>query len=462
MTIITSHTSGSGLLWHFSRTVQLAAPISVSRAAILIMYVVDTVMTGWAGSAELGALGLGVAPQLTFMLISIGILQSTAVMTAQALGADAPQRTGAIFRSGLYHAAGLGLAAFALSFAAGWFLELTGQSEAVIGPAASVAIAFAAGVPGMLLFVTCNLFLEATGRPKAGMAIMLIANVINVPLNMIFVLGWGGWIEPSGAVGAVGASSALRWSAFIAAFAVLLVWERRLGDPHGVLAALRSGASSVGSAIGRTIRRIGLPIGIAQGVESAAFASMMLIAGRVSQEAAAAHQATIALVSFVYMIAIGVSAATAIRVGNAVGRNRPGDVRLAGWSGVILAGLFATPFTILFLLRPDLLAGVYGLDGVAMRITAATIAAGGLILIFDAMMGACLGALRGVGDVWIPLALQIAAFWIFAVPLSAAFALHYGLGAPGLWYGIFCGVTLSIIFLALRFRIVSGRTIRQL
>ncbi len=426
------------------------------------MYVVDTVMTGWAGSGELGALGLGVAPQLTFMLISIGILQSTAVMTAQALGAEHPQRTGEIFRSGLFHAAGLGVAGFALSFAAGWFLQLTGQPAAVIGPAAEVAVAFAIGVPGMLLFVTCNLFLEATGRPKAGMAIMLLANVINIPLNMVFVLGWGGLVEPSGAVGAVAGSSALRWFAFFAALAVLLIWDRRLGDPHGLLAALRGGASATGSAIGRTIRRIGLPIGIAQGVESAAFASMMLIAGRVSQDAAAAHQATIALVSFVYMIAIGVSAATAIRVGNAVGRKLPDDVRLAGWSGIILAGLLATPFTALFLLRPDLLAGIYRLDGIALQITAATIAAGGMILIFDAMMGACLGALRGVGDVWVPLALQIAAFWIFAVPLSAALALKYGFGAPGLWYGIFCGVTLSIIFLALRFRTVTSRSIRQL
>ena len=42
------------------------------------------------------------------------------------------------------------------------------------------------------------------------------------------------------------------------------------------------------------------------------------------------------------------------------------------------------------------------------------------------------------------------------------FAIRYGIGAPGLWYGILCGVSLSIIFLALRFRMVAGRTIERL
>jgi MATE family multidrug resistance protein len=462
VTISVSHPSGSGLAWHVRRTLQLAAPISIARAAILIMYVVDTIMTGWAGPGELGALGLGVSPQLTFMLVSIGILQSTAVMTAQATGAGEPRRTGVIFRSGLVHAAGLGLIGFALSFGAAWLFRLTGQPADVIDAAAAVSIAFAAGVPGMLLFVTCNLILEATYRPKVGMVIMLAANVINVPLNGILVLGWGGLVEPMGAVGAVAGSSALRWLAFLATLTVLLVWDGRLGDPRGILAALRDRAAEGSSAVGRTIRRIGLPIGIAQGVESAAFSSMIFIAGRIGKEAIAAHQATIALVSFVYMIAIGVSAATSIRVGNAVGRNRAADVRLAGWSGIILAGLLATPFAFLFILRPELVVSIYGLEGAALQVTAATIAAGGLILVFDAMMGAGLGALRGVGDVWVPLALQIVAFWIVAVPLSALFSIRYGIGAPGLWYGILCGVGLSILLLALRFRTVSNRTIERL
>ncbi len=445
------------------RTIQLAAPISIARAAILIMYVVDTVMTGWAGPEQLGALGLGVAPQLTLMLISIGILQSTAVMTAQTIGAGRPRRTGLILRSGLFHAAGLGLIAFLLSFAAAWFFRITGQPADVIDDAAAVSLAFAAGAPGMLLFVSTNLTLEATHRPKVGMTVMLLANLINIPLNGILVLGWGSLVEPMGAVGAVAGSSVLRWLVFLTTLAVLLVWDGRLGDPHGVIEALsgkaRKTADLADRTIGKAIRRIGLPIGIAQGVESAAFSSMIFIAGRIGKEAIAAHQATIAVVSFVYMIAIGVSAATAIRVGNAVGRNLPGDIRQAGWSGIILAGILASPFCLLFLLNPELVARMYGLEGSALSLTAATISAGGLILIFDGMMGASLGALRGVGDVWVPLGLQIVAFWIAAVPLSALFSIHYGYGAPGLWYGILCGVTLSILFLGLRFRLVTNRPV---
>ena len=66
---------------------------------------------------------------------------------------------------------------------------------------------------------------------------------------------------------------------------------------------------------------------------------------------------------------------------------------------------------------------------------------------------------RPFADVWVPLGLQIVAFWFAAVPLSTLFSIHYGYGAPGLWYGILCGVTLSILFLGLRFRLVASRPI---
>jgi multidrug resistance protein, MATE family len=446
--------------WHIRRTVALAAPIAVARAAILIMVVVDTVMTGWAGAAELAALGLGVAPLLTLMMIALGYLQSLVVLTAQAIGAGEPRSTGAIYRAGFIQALVLGLVVLLLSTLGGPFFELTGQPAEVIPSAAAVTIAFGAGVPGMLLFVVTNLFMEATGRPKVGMTIMLAANVINVPLNGILVLGWGGLVEPLGATGAVAGSSALRWAAFVAAFVVLIRWEARTGDPHGVIAALKGGAGRL-QVLARRMARIGVPVGLAQGVESAAFAAMIVLAGVISTEALAAHQATMSLVQLAYMIAVGVAGAAAIRVGNAVGRGSPADMRLAGWSAIGLAGCLAAPIGVLLFAAPELVARMYGLEGAALAVTAATLTVAGLVVVFDGMMGANLGALRGVGDVWMPFAVQAVAFWAGAVPLAALVGISLGFGAPGLLVGILAGVIASFVALALRFRFVSRRPLRR-
>jgi MATE family multidrug resistance protein len=445
---------------HVRETAALALPIILSRVAILVMTVVDTLMTGWAGAGELAALGLGIAPQLTLQMIAIGFLQATAVLTAQALGAGEPGGAGAVLKSGLMHALGLGLIFIALSFAGGWFFRLTGQPAAVVEDAAAVTLVVALGLPGMLLFVTCNMFLEATGRPQVGMWVMIAASLADFALNGIFALGWGGWAEPGGATAAAATTSLMRTVAFLAAFALLLRSEHGLGDPRGVIAALRNPHAE--PSVGRRMRRLGTPMGLAQGVESAAFAAMVFLGGLISAEALAAHQATFSLLSLIYMSAVGIGAATAIRVATAVGRGSGAEVRLAGWTGIVLAAAVALPFALLLLFASGWVASWFGLGGEVRSVTAATIAVAGLIVTFDAAMGASLGALRGGGDVWTPFAIQAGAFWIAAVPVAAFVGIAAGYGAPGLATGILSGVVISFALLAWRFHVVSGRAVARI
>ena len=447
------------LAWHARETLGLAAPIIVSRSALLVMTAVDAAMSGWAGADDLAAFGLGIAPQLTLQMIAIGFLQAVPILVAQAIGRGEQKRAGAVLRAGLFYAVLLGLQAIALSLAGEWFFRALGQPEAVVGAAASISLVFALGMPGMLLFVACNMFLEATGRAKTGMAVMILVASIDLPLNAIFVLGWGGFSEPLGAIGAVATSSLMRTVAFAIAFAVLIRWESRLGDPRGVLEALTHWRFR---AYFRRIRRIGVPMGLAQGVESAAFSALVFLGGMISTDALAAHQATLTLLSLLYMSAVGIGAATAIRVGHAVGRGSSADLRLAGLSGILLAGAVALPFALILGFAPAAVAALFGLEGDALLLTKATIAVAGLVVVFDAMMGASLGALRGAGDVWTSFAIQAGAFWLSAVPLAAFLGLHLGLGAPGLVYGILSGVTISFVLLAWRFSVISRRAVRRI
>ena len=126
-----------------------------------------------------------------------------------------------------------------------------------------------------------------------------------------------------------------------------------------------------------------------------------------------------------------------------------GDVRLAGAAGILLAGAIALPFGLVMTIAPEQVARLFGLEGEALRITAATIVVGGLVVVLDAMMGASLGALRGAGDVWVAFAIQVGAFWILAVPVAALLGLTFGLGAPGLLFGILTGVAVSFALLGL-------------
>ena len=77
----------ASLAAHALLTLRLALPVMVGRAGILTMVAVDTAMTGHAGGTELAFYALGLAPQLPIVLVGIGLLMGTVVLTGEADGA---------------------------------------------------------------------------------------------------------------------------------------------------------------------------------------------------------------------------------------------------------------------------------------------------------------------------------------------------------------------------------------
>lgn len=464
-----TETQGCGLTerpspaaYHFWRTVELAIPISAARTLIVIVFAVDTFMTGWAGADELAYLGLGIAPQITLMLVAIGALQAIPVLTSQAIGANNPALAGDILRTGFVLALGLGLVYLGAAYLSEQFYILIGQKPELAREAAKVNQAFAYGMVGMLLFVAVNAFLEAIGYPRVGMYVLIGLNLANVPLNGVLALGWGLEGDGYGAVGATVASSILRWLSFFACFLVLFRISRRQGDPFRVIAIAADWLSAfrtLFSPANRRMLRIGLPMGLAQGVESAAFATIVLLAGLIGKDALAAHHITMNVVSLVFMVAVGIASATTIRVGNAFGRRSAPDIIRAGWTGIALSSVAPFLVMISFLTVPGLIAGLYTSDPATLEATIATFKVAAIALILDAAMAVVLGALRGLGDVWVPLAYQISSFWFIGVPTAWFFGLYLELGPPGLMIGIVVGVTISFSALAIRWRKVSQQAI---
>lgn len=438
---------------HLSRTVELAVPIIMARAALVVMFTVDTVMAGRAGAEQLAFFGLGVAPQLTLMLIAVGALQATAVLVAQAAGAGAPERAGAVLRTAVLHALGLGLAVLLLSqLAVALFLAIGHPPELAAG-AGTVSVMFGLGLPGTLLFIACNLFMEATGRPKTGMVIMLVANMLNIPLNGVLGLGWGDLVAPMGAEGVMLASSILRTGAgvFIAA---LLIWQARRRDGYRILSA-DAGVSMLAEALAgepaRQLRRLGLPMGLAQGAESAAFATVVMMAGLIGTVELAAYQTVMTLVTLAFMMAIGTGGATAIRVGRAVGEGHRENARRAGLAGIALGALWPVPVSVAFLLVPDRVAALVTEDPATIAAAAAALHVAAFMMSADAAMAVTIGALRGLGDVWWPMAQQICAFWLVGIPIAWAGGIYLQLGAGGLIGGLLAGVFVSLAGLLWRF-----------
>jgi len=454
-TIVVGDAGGAALLRrHLVMLVRLGAPVTLSRAAALMLFVVDTAMIGWVSSLELAYFGLANAVQMVMMLIGIGMLVGTAVLTAQALGADEPRECGRVWRVAVWHGAGLGVLFTLLALGGESFFLAIGQDPELAAGAGQVLIVLSLGLTGQMIYIASTLFLEALNRPRPGLVVMIAANVANVGLNWLFIYGTFGLPE-GGATGAVLATSIVRWGIAVA----LVVYILNMADAahYGV-----RGAVDGARAIGRKLRRLGYPLGLAQGLESAAFASLTIMAGYLGPAAVAGFQITMNVVAFAFMAAVGIGTATAVRVGHAVGRHDRRDVALAGWSGLLTITAFMAVAAVVAALFPGQLLGLFTADTAVLAIAVPTLLLGAVTMIPDGAQGVLMGALRGTGDVWVPTAMHLCSFAVVMIPGAALCAFYFELGVPGLMLGTLFGVVVATVLLALRFRIVSRRDIRRL
>ncbi|MBM3489221.1 MAG: MATE family efflux transporter [Alphaproteobacteria bacterium] len=433
---------------------RLAVPVAASRIGMLLLVLVDAAMVGRYDSAELAYFGLGNALHLVLLLIGIGMLVGTAVLSAQARGAGEEQSCGRVWRVALLYALVLGGGFALLTLAGEPALTLTGQAPAMAAGGGQVLLLAGLGLPGALVFVCSTLFLEALGRPRPGVAAMLAANVINFLLNLLLI-GGGLGLPAMGAAGAALATSVARSVAALGLVLYILTLADR--QRWGIVGPL-VGAMT----IGRKLRRFGYAIGLTQGAESAAFGGLVLLAGLVSPEAVAGYQIAISAVAMAFMGAIGTASATGVRVGLAVGRQDQAGLRRAGFAGLIAIVLFMAVAGSLLLSLPRTVGGLFTSDPLVLAVAVPTLLVGGLMLPTDGMQAVLMGALRGLGDVWVPLALHSAAFFLLMLPLAAWLGLGLGWGAPGLMAGAWVGVSLAALLLGLRFNHISRRPVRRL
>ncbi len=315
--------TSSGTIQHVLRlwrddgwpTLRLAAPVMVARAGVVFLFFVDSLMTGRSGAHELAFLGQGLAAQSVMMLISIGLLQGSMVLIAQAYGAGEKRQCGVAWKGALVVASVLGALFAAMCFLVEPGLRATGLDAAIAEGSGRVSLQVAWGMPPMLLYIASSYFLESIKRPMVGMTIMLVANAVNIVADGVVVLGWFGWVEPSGAVGAMMTTSAIRWLCLFAALGYIVTMEDAAA--YGVFAPLAEARTKVWR-----ILSLGAPISAALGLETAAISSLAFMSGHLGASAAAAHQLTFNFNGLMIMVAVGMSAATSVRVGHAVGSGR--------------------------------------------------------------------------------------------------------------------------------------------
>ncbi|MBK8012120.1 MAG: MATE family efflux transporter [Deltaproteobacteria bacterium] len=432
---------------------RLAMPLVAAQLLESGIGFVDTIMIGRVGPVELAAIAMGNSVWITLMLFGKGVLMAISPSVASLRGAGQHEEITPVVRQGLWLGLALGGLVFvALRHARSVFV-LAGIEASVIPIACDYLDAVSWGIPAYLIAAALRLFSEGIARTTPVLWVSLVGLVVNIVGNTVLIFGAFG-LPPLGARGCGIATAIGMWCCLAAWLLVMSVSDHHRA--HGLFSSL----SLPSWRRMRALLHLGLPIGFSILLEAGIFSAVAFLLGRIGAVATAAHQVAINVAAMTFMVPQGLGMATTVRVGHAMGAGDLAEARFRGFLGIKLAILFMTAMSVLIFVARRTIAGVYTGDASVIDLAAELLQWVALFQISDGLQVAAGGALRGLKDTRIPLAMVLVAYWAVAFPL-AWFSAPSPLGANGPWLALIAGLTVAAVLLTWRFSRKTQRMIGQ-
>ncbi len=441
----------SRLVRHWRALFLLAWPVVLSRAGILVMSITSVVIVGRHDTFELACLSLGSAVFFPMLVTAVGGMVGIISTAAREMGAGSADLP-AIALRGLRWSILVGGGATLLIMGSEPLLRAIGHEPELVRGAGAVARVLAPGALFQLIFVAASFYLEGTARTKPGLVAMIVANIVNLALAWILVGGFAG-IPAMGAIGAALAGTIARF----AMAAGLVIWMLGLPEFDSLRGRFHGLWGPGGWKAGAEMRRIGYAGGAAYFFETMAFATLAQAAGLLGTSALVAYSILHSVESTVFMVALGLSVATAVRVGQAAGIGQIAEARTACLAGVIASmGLIGAIGLVLLANAPAVVA-FYSTDTglISRAVPLFTIIA--FSMIFDAGQVVLGQSTRALGDSWGTTLVFFIAFWCVMLPVGLILAFATPLEESGLFIGTGLGCVVATVLLGLRFRTLVAR-----
>jgi MATE family multidrug resistance protein len=430
-------------------TVKLAFPVVIARLGTVGMNLVDTIMVGRYGTQDLAYQSLANTVAVFLLAVSLGLIQGTIVMTANAFGRGMFRECGAVLRRSIPYGAKIGIFLMILCMPSEFLMKLLGQPEDVAEGSARVLSIYALGIPAALMFYVMSSFLEGTKRPLPGMIMIILANILNIFLNWALVYGHYGFPE-MGAAGSAVSTTVIRWFLAIGMFICVFCIDEN--DIYGVWEKPKPDSRE-----SKKLHEIGYGAAVTMGVEEGAFSAINIMVGWLGALALGAFTIILNISNIIFMIATGIGTASSVLVGIARGRKSVLDMRIAGWMGTIMNLFMMAACSVVLVFWPKQVASIYTLDPELIQLCIPMVMLCSLICIVDGTQVVMVNILRGAVDIFIPTVGQAIAFIGLMIPLVWLFSFRMGIGVLGSVYGMIAASTFAASFLLLRFYFLCRR-----
>lgn len=435
----------------FRATLALAWPLVLANLAQTAIFATDVLFIGWLGAEELAASALATNLISVLMFSGTGLVMAVSPLIASELGArsNSVREVRRSVRMGLWVAILFSLVGWFILWNAEWILvNLLGQNPMLAAKSGDYMMWVLWSLMPALGIATLRIFVSALDRPQWALVVTLMGVAVNAGLNWLLIFGNGGF--PKMGLQGAGLASTLTNIAMFSVLAGVILLDRKFKRYHIFGRFHRWDGQRV-----RDIIRLGTPIAFTLAFEVTVFSAAVFLMGLISTESIAAHAVALQLAAVTFMVPLGISQATTIRVGLAYGAKNQEWISRAGWASFVLAMCFMTVAAAIMWIFPESLIGLF-IDAAKPEnagVFALAVSFLGVAAVFQLADGAqVVGAamLRGLHDTRVPMIFAAIGYWLVGFGGGAALAFWAGWEGVGVWTGLALGLTAVAILMLWR------------
>lgn len=405
----------------YRQVVLVGLPVAFQQAINIGVNLMDTVMVGALGENALSASSLANQYYYLYYILCLGISGGACVLSAQYWGAGNKAMVRQVWRLSMYIAGGSAIL----------FAVVTGTlPHAIMGVYTTQPEMIELG--SQYLRVTAWIFffhgtslimvnlLRTVGVLYLGLIVSGLSFFTNIFFNYVFIFGKFG-APRLGIAGAAVGTLISRGLEFAITFGYLL------GVQKYIAFRPKDFVGKLDPAMMRSFLTTGMPPIISDGMYTVGDNILSVILGHMGAAVVSGQAITLATMRFCTAFLMGLSNASSVMIGQAVGRGEQAAVQRQSRTFFLLSVVGGLAGGVLIELASPFVVGLYDLSPEAMDATMQMMHAMSLLMVFQAAQSVMSkGVLRGGGDTRFLMAADLIFMWGLNIPLGYLAGLHWG------------------------------------
>ena len=266
--------------------------------------------------------------------------------------------------------------------------------------------------------------LRSFGYTKHSMIITLIANLINICGNALFIYGLFGVKE----LGPVGVAISTVFSRFVTVVLIAVIIYRKIEFKFSTHFFKSWPLQDI-----KNILKIGVPSALEQLAYSTSQVIIISFVSMLGTLAITTRVYTGNISMFVYLFSLAIAQGNQVLVGYLIGEKKTDEVSHQTFKTQRLAVSVSLGLSIICYLGSDFLFGIFTSDANILSLGHTLLLINVFLEIGRATNLVLTNALKAAGDINYPFILGIVGMWVICIPVAYVLGIWFGLGLAGIW-----------------------------